>query len=104
MGVPPVVVVQRGASSPALSRRRILKPMTRSISQDRTPRPNFAVYDGADSRCPRAGDGGAVGGSAGDRSQNRIQERTVEQTVETPDITLAEKIVEGPVTQTQQAL
>ena len=31
MGVPPVVVVQRGASSPALSRRRILRPMPRSI-------------------------------------------------------------------------
>ena len=28
MGVPPVCRLQRGASSPALSRRRILKPMT----------------------------------------------------------------------------
>ena len=33
--------------------------------------------------------------------QDRIQQRLVEQTIETPDITLAEKIVEGPVTQTQ---
>ena len=34
-------------------------------------------------------------------SQDRIQQRLVEQTKETPDIALAEKIVEGPVTQTQ---
>ena len=35
-------------------------------------------------------------------SLNRVQQSSAEQTVETPDITLAEKIVEGPVTQTQQ--
>ena len=53
MGVPQVVVVQRGASSPALSRRRILKPMTRSTL------PRFQLQDrilqgaqcGANSRC-----------------------------------------------------
>ena len=33
--------------------------------------------------------------------QDRIQQRLVEQTDETPDISLAEKIVEKPVTQTQ---
>ena len=33
-----------------------------------------------------------------------VQQSSVEQTVETPDITLAEKIVEGPVTQTQQVV
>ena len=33
--------------------------------------------------------------------QDRIQQRFVEQTDETPDISLAEKIVEKPVTQTQ---
>ena len=37
-------------------------------------------------------------------SVDRIQERTVEQTIEAPDITLAEKIVEGPVTQKQQVV
>ena len=33
-----------------------------------------------------------------------VQQSSVEQTVETPDITLAEKIVEGPVTQTQRVV
>ena len=37
-------------------------------------------------------------------SVDRIQERTAEQTVEAPDITLAEKIIEGPVNQTQQVV
>ena len=35
-------------------------------------------------------------------SLDRVQQSSAEQTVETPDITLAEKVVEGPVTQTQQ--
>ena len=37
-------------------------------------------------------------------SLDRVQRSSAEQTVETPDITLGEKIVEGPVTQTQQVV
>ena len=36
--------------------------------------------------------------------KDRIQQRFVEQTNETPDVSLAEKVVERPVTQTQQAV
>ena len=35
---------------------------------------------------------------------DRVQQSSVEQTIETPDITLGEKIVDGPVTQTQQVV
>ena len=35
---------------------------------------------------------------------DRVQQSSAEQTVETPDITLGEKIVAGPVTQTQQVV
>ena len=36
--------------------------------------------------------------------KDRIQQRFAEQTIDTPGISLAEKIVEGPVTQTQQVV
>ena len=36
--------------------------------------------------------------------KDRVQQSSAEQTVETPDITLGEKIVEGPVTQTPQVV
>ena len=35
---------------------------------------------------------------------DRVQQSSAEQTIEIPDIALAEKIVEGPVTQTQQVV
>ena len=35
---------------------------------------------------------------------DRVQQSSAEQTIETPDITLGEKIVDGPVTQTQQVV
>ena len=43
-----------------------------------------------------------LGGSPKVFPKDRIQQRFADQTIDTPDISLNEKIVEGPVTQTRQ--
>ena len=134
MGVPPVVVVQNGASSPALSRRRILKSMTRSI----LPRSySNRILQGAVEQIldvPVLQKAKRLAEVPKIVSQGGIQQRTVEQTfdilvpqdgeelaeffktssqdrvqlrfggkiIENPVTSLAEKVVEVPVIQTEE--